>query len=87
MSPLFITSATVADLTGYASADAFLRDRARLEEDHLFPLPMPTTRRPMRWRRDEVEAWVARQGLPKAPPVVLPPPGGNVHLLRLARTA
>lgn len=84
---LFITSATVADLTGYPSAAAFLRDRARLEQDHLFPLPMPTTARPLRWRRDEVQAWTARQGLPKAPPLVLPPPGSNVHLLNLARTA
>lgn len=84
---LFITAATVAELTGFASAPEFLRHRARLERDHLFPLPMPTCARPLRWRRDEVTAWVARQGLPAAPAPLLPPPGGNVHLLRLARTA
>jgi predicted DNA-binding transcriptional regulator AlpA len=83
----FITADSVADLTGYRSAAEFLRHRARLEADHLFPLPMPTSTRPLRWRRDEVQAWVNRQGLPKAPPVVLPAPGGNIHLLRLARTA
>lgn len=82
----FITSDQVAQLTGFASAAEFLRHRARLEQDHLFPLPMPTTARPLRWRADEVQAWVARQGLPPAPPPVIPA-GANVHLLRLARSA
>lgn len=78
----FIGSGEVAELIGYTSAETFLRDRSRLEDDHLFPLPMPTHRsRALRWKRDEVQAWVARNGLPRATP------GGNLHLLRLAASA
>lgn len=78
----FITSPEVAEMIGYSSAATFLRDRARLEADTLFPLPMPThTGRAFRWRRDEVSAWVARNGLPR------PAQGGNLHLMRLASSA
>lgn len=78
----FITSAEVACLIGYSSAAAFLAARARLEDDCLFPLPMPThISRAYRWRRDEVEAWVARNGLPR------PAQGTNLHILRLAASA
>jgi predicted DNA-binding transcriptional regulator AlpA len=54
---LFITADEVAELTGYTNGAAFLRDRCRLEDDLEFPDPMPTQRRPMRWRRDAVLAW------------------------------
>lgn len=82
MTALFLTSAQVAAATGYTSAAAFLRDRARLEADTLFPLPMPTHRhRALRWRADEVQAWVARNGLPR------PATGANLHMLRLAASA
>lgn len=78
----FITSQEVASLIGYSTTAGFLRERARLETETLFPLPMPTHKtRCFRWRRDEVEAWVARHGIPR------PPHGGNLHLLRLAQTA
>lgn len=78
----FLTSCEVAEAIGYTGAGAFLRDRARLESDHLFPLPMPTQRvRALRWRADEVQAWVARNGLPR------PATGSNLHLLRLAASA
>lgn len=80
--PLFLTSGQVADAIGYTSAGAFMRDRARLEADCLFPLPMPTHRhRAMRWRADEVQAWVARNGRPR------PASGANLHLLHLAASA
>lgn len=85
----FITAETVAGMIGYDSSAAFLRHRAGLEADQDFPLPMPTSRRPMRWRRDAVAAWVAEQGLPRAVTANLParPEGANVVLLELARTA
>lgn len=83
---IFITAATVAQLVGLPSAEAFHAQRRRLTEAEAFPLPMPTSLRPLRWRRDEVEAWVGRQGLPPAPRLVLPA-GTNVRLLQLARTA
>lgn len=86
--PAFITSDRVADMLGLPDGAAFLRQRARLEEDCLFPLPMPTSRRPMRWRADAVAAWVDRQGQPAAPGI---PPElirmGKVALLDMARTA
>jgi predicted DNA-binding transcriptional regulator AlpA len=80
----FITAETVAQLVGLVDGPAFLRQRDRLTADHAFPQPMPTAFRPMRWRRVEVEAWVARQGLPK-PAVLQIPEGSNVRLLNLAR--
>lgn len=82
---IFITAGRVAALTGYSSAATFLQDRDRLERDHAFPPPMPTSRRPLRWRRDAVEAWAEQQGRPA--PQITPDPGGNVVLMREARTA
>ena len=60
--PTFITARDVADLTGFNSARAFLRQRAHLEAHHDFPEPMPTCLSPMKWRRDAVLAWVGAQG-------------------------
>lgn len=87
--PLFITSATVAQLLGFDDAYSFLRQRARLETEHLFPLPMPTSRRPRRWKADEVQAWVARNGNPMpagVDPAVLAcaVASGKVQLLAMA---
>jgi predicted DNA-binding transcriptional regulator AlpA len=84
--PDFITTPQVARLTGFVSPAAFLRQRDRLERDEGFPLPMPTTRGKLIWRRDCVAAWVAESGLPRAatPQRI---EGGNVVLLELARTA
>lgn len=61
----FITAHAVAQLIGLPSGPAFLRQRDRLEDDLLFPLPMPVARRPLVWRRDEVQAWADRQGKPR----------------------
>lgn len=81
--PDFLNSAQVASAIGFDSAHAFLAHRERLETETLFPLPMPTyTRRKLRWRQDEVLAWVERNGQPR------PAPGqSNLHMLRLAQTA
>lgn len=81
--PHFLNSAQVASAIGVDSAHAFLAQRDRMERETLFPLPMPTySRRKLRWRRDEVLAWVERNGLPR------PAPGQtNLHMLRLAQTA
>ena len=81
----FIDADDVAQLTGFSKGTAFLAARFRLETQEGFPLPMPTCRRPMKWRRDAVEAWVSEQGQPEhSAPVV---PAGNVVLLNMARTA
>lgn len=87
--PPFITAQAVAEMIGYDNAAAFLRHRTTLENDQDFPTPMPTCRRPMRWRRDAVAAWLAEQGLPRAETAALPPRpmGKNVVLLEMARTA
>lgn len=90
----FITASEVAALIGFDSGAAFLRERDRLENDHDFPLPMPTSRSPMKWRRSQVEGWVQAMGrapsamaadraLP-APPVARTP---RLTMLQEARTA
>lgn len=87
--PLYLTSEQVAAVTGYASAAAFLRDRTRLETTTLFPLPMPTRlTRNLRWKGDEVLAWVARQGLPAQAGIPIEAiMTGKVVMLDMARTA
>lgn len=74
---LLITSDEVAALLGLDSARAFLRQRDRLEGVEFFPPPIRVQLRAMRWRRDEVLAWINRQGT--AP---MPPPARNVVQLR-----
>jgi predicted DNA-binding transcriptional regulator AlpA len=85
--PMFITATHIAALLELRDADAFLAKRAALVADHQFPEPMPTSLRPLRWRTDQVTAWVARQGLPRpdAPPAA--PVRSNVVMLHRAGTA
>ena len=64
MSRMFITSAEVAQLLDLPSSVAFLARRAHLE-DRGFPLPCSWTARPMKWRSDLVQAWIALQGHPR----------------------
>ncbi len=63
--PMFITSAQVAQLLDLPSANAFLARRAELE-DQGFPLPVSWISRPLKWRADLVQTWIARQGHPRA---------------------
>jgi predicted DNA-binding transcriptional regulator AlpA len=87
----FITADDVAQLVGLVDGAAFLRQRTRLERHHDFPAPMPTSMRPMIWRRSEVVAWVQAQGRPAtaARPEFHRPAhaSGNVVLLEQARRA
>ncbi len=85
--PPFITARQVAALVGYDSLAAFYRARARLEQDHGFPLPLPTSLRNRRWRRDAVECWLAEQGQPRAETLPIRPMGANIYLLEEARRA
>lgn len=82
---LFLTTAEVAQLLDLTPA-GFLAARDRLTADHGFPEPMPTSLRPLRWRRDRVEHWIANQGLPRAQRPAAPA-GPNVYLLEQARRA
>ena len=61
----FVTTAEVAQLLDL-SEGVFLRKRAELEDRNGFPQPMPHSRRPLRWRIDQVAAWIDSQGLPAA---------------------
>lgn len=84
----FVKAAEAAAMCGFASPATFLRHRARLEADHNFPMPMPVHTQPMLWRREEVAAWVALQGLPRQiDPAAMIAPGGNVVLMAEARQA
>lgn len=88
MAKTFLTSAGVAELLEIPK-QRFLKKRAELEEFHQFPTPMPHAQRPMLWRRDEVLAWVRRNGNPVTPdlPAILPSAGGNVVIFQKAQTA
>ncbi len=87
----FVDASAVATLCGFPDRAAFLRARNRLEEHEGFPLPMPSLRRPLLWRADQVAAWVDRVGMPRAmaePPEVLRTPlPANVVLMAEARRA
>lgn len=86
MSRMFITSADIAQALALPSANAFLARRADLEAKG-FPLPCSWSARPMRWRADQVHAWIALQGLPRVvgekPRLVV----ANPHYMHRAATA
>ena len=69
--PTFIDSAQVAQLLDMPSS-AFLAKRRDLEDHHDFPLPLPWWKRPLKYRRDQVAAWLSRQGMPGVPEAVDP---------------
>ena len=78
--PLLISADAVARLLGLDSARAFLRQRARLEDDLFFPPAVQVQLKNLRWRRDEVLAWIDRQGVA---PMPMPAPRSNVVQLRV----
>lgn len=80
----FITADAVAEMIGAASRQAFMRQRNELETEHGFPLPMPSARRPLRWRRDQVAAWIEAQGRPQDVHAAAIARASNVHLLHRA---
>lgn len=85
MARTFIDTAEVARRLALAPG-TFLRKQQTLVEDQGFPEHMPHCARPRLWRASEVEAWITRQGLPRA--AVRPHVGGNVvRLERMAVTA
>lgn len=84
--PTFITTAEVAERAGFPSAIAFNAKREVLERDHGFPEPMPCLSRPRRWRADQVDAWIERNGRPRDTETARPS-GPNVVLFEMAGTA
>lgn len=79
----FIAAAEVAGLIGYETGQTFLNNRARLEREQGFPAPMPTSLRPLKWRRSAVLAWLEAVDGPAA--MALAHAGANVILMREAR--
>lgn len=68
----FIIAYQVAEIIGFNSDAEFLRARDRLERDHGFPEPLPTIKRPFKWRRSAVQEWADMQSqLQAAEKVVL----------------
>ncbi|WP_226783159.1 helix-turn-helix transcriptional regulator [Oceaniglobus trochenteri] len=85
MAKTFIDAAEVAERLAL-SRPGFLLKRQDLVENEGFPEHMPHCARPLLWRASEVEAWIARQGLPRTAPVTRV--GGNVvRLERMAASA
>ncbi|MEM9763183.1 MAG: hypothetical protein AAF968_11830 [Pseudomonadota bacterium] len=85
---LYITAAEVARILEFKDAAQFQRQRARLVAEHGFPEPVLLMRRPLRWRREDVETWASwfsglrRDGADQAPAA------GAAHLARAqAQTA
>ena len=74
----FVTATAVAYLIGYSTAQTFRRHLPRLRKMG-FPDPLPTSQRPVKWRRSAVLAWLEE--------VALPPEaqGGNVIPMRRGR--
>lgn len=62
---MFLNSTEVAQLLDLPSSVAFLARRSQLEELG-FPLPCAWSARPMKWRADQVQGWIDRQGRPRA---------------------
>lgn len=62
---MFLNSAEVAQLLDLPSSVAFLARRSMLEELG-FPLPCAWSARPMKWRAEQVRAWIDTQGRPRA---------------------
>lgn len=90
--PIFITASEVAALIGFGSGSAFLTRRKDLERDHDFPMPVPTCRAPLKWRREMVQGWIEAQGRPaSAAPAPLPDPTvprtPKLRLIQQARSA
>jgi predicted DNA-binding transcriptional regulator AlpA len=83
--PDYITAAVVAHLIGYRDGQEFLRNRDQLEREEDFPLPMPTCKRPMKWRKAEINAWVARKGRPAS--AQRHEPSSNQAMLKAAARA
>ncbi len=83
---MFLNSAEVAHLLDLPTPASFLARRAALE-DQGFPLPCNWSARPMKWRRELVENWIAAQGQPRAigqrPQLVV----ANAHYMARAATA
>ena len=65
MNRMFLNSAEVAALLDLPSGASFLARRAEIE-DRGFPLPCNWSARPLKWRRELVEGWIAAQGQPRA---------------------
>lgn len=63
--PIFIGADQVASILGLPDVNAFLRRRVELEDRHGFPLSLPYHRRPLKYRREDVVAWLAEQGRPR----------------------
>lgn len=80
----FIDAAQVATELGMSRA-SFLRRRDDFERGLGFPPPMPHTARPLKWRADQVTAWISAQGLPGRRDQVVA--GDNVVLMAEARRA
>lgn len=84
--PPFATTDQVALMIG-ATTLQFRARREQMIEEMGFPQPLPHCLRPMRWRTDQVQAWLDAQGRPRD---FTPPPrpqGPNVFLLEEARRA
>ena len=85
MTSPFITAPEVAELIGI-SRYSFLRNRADYERALGFPAPMPHCQSPLKWRADQVTAWIEAQGQPGR--AQLPAGAGpNVVLMAEARRA
>lgn len=85
--PTFIKAPEVARRCGFNSERHFLKNRERLEREELFPRPLQTCLRPLKWRASEIDTWLASQGTPPGTdPVQLPGTPTQRQMLQEAAT-
>lgn len=85
--PSYIDAAAVAGLLELGAANSFLIRRADLESLHGFPRPVPWSRRPLKWRAADVEAWISGAASFVNDASVTPDAARRVVMLNRARTA
>ncbi|MDD8022433.1 MAG: hypothetical protein PHX82_04930 [Paracoccaceae bacterium] len=85
---IFLDAEAVARRMGLPDGPAFLRRRLDLEDKRGFPVAMPHWKRPLKWRADQVDAWLASQGTPRDTAPDIDPAlisSGHVRILAEAR--
>lgn len=84
--PSYIDATAVAELLELPGANSFLLRRAALERIG-FPAPVPWSRRPLKWRAADVEAWIAGAASFVNDATATPDAARRVVMLNRARTA
>jgi predicted DNA-binding transcriptional regulator AlpA len=87
MRKTFWTADEVAEYLGFRCKETFLKGRDAMEALMGFPPPLPYLARPLRWRSDQIEAWLENQGTPEADGDNVVDLGARRAMMQAARSA